>query len=84
MTSTKDRLQAIEDREEIIGYYHSNINAKCQPTENDIETAIPEKSCIILSVSNGKLGKMHSWKLKGLALKQEDLTIEQKPILYGN
>ncbi|MCS6806974.1 MAG: M67 family metallopeptidase [Acidobacteriota bacterium] len=49
---------------EIIGFYHSHPNVPARPSEFDREHALPWWSYIIISVQNGKVAELRSWRLR--------------------
>jgi len=48
---------------EILGYYHSHPNHPSQYSEYDKEHALPNLSYVIVSVNDGKVGTVQSWRL---------------------
>ena len=48
---------------EILGYYHSHPNHPSQYSEYDKEHALPNMSYVIVSVNDGTVGTLQSWRL---------------------
>ena len=49
---------------QLIGFYHSHPDHPAQPSQFDIEHALPWFIYIIVSVNNGKANNLTSWILK--------------------
>ena len=48
---------------EILGYYHSHPNHPSQYSEYDKEHALPNLSYVIVSVNDGEVETIQSWRL---------------------
>jgi proteasome lid subunit RPN8/RPN11 len=66
--SAEDVLQAEKQARalglDVVGWYHSHPDHPARPSETDREHALPWYSYIILSVVNGHIEDMRSWRLK--------------------
>jgi proteasome lid subunit RPN8/RPN11 len=49
---------------EIIGFYHSHPDHPAEPSQYDLDHALPVYSYIIVAVAAGKADKMTSWELQ--------------------
>jgi proteasome lid subunit RPN8/RPN11 len=47
----------------VIGVYHSHPDHPAAPSDYDLEHALPYYSYVIVSVSDGKAGRLTSWRL---------------------
>ena len=50
--------------EEVIGYYHSHPDTLAEPSDRDLETAIPETSYLIVAVDRHTVVERRSWRLR--------------------
>ncbi len=48
---------------EIVGYYHSHPDLSARPSPFDRETAWPDVSYLILSLRDGRVAEVRSWRL---------------------
>jgi proteasome lid subunit RPN8/RPN11 len=49
---------------EIIGFYHSHPDHPAEPSQYDLEHALPVYSYIIIAVAKGNIDDMTSWELQ--------------------
>jgi proteasome lid subunit RPN8/RPN11 len=54
---------AVEQKLDVVGWYHSHPDHPAQPSQYDREHAWPWYSYVIVSVANGKPAGMTSWRL---------------------
>lgn len=55
---------ARERKLDVIGYYHSHPESPAEPSQYDLEHALPVWSYVIASVINGKSVDIRSWELE--------------------
>lgn len=55
---------AKEKNLELLGFYHSHPDHPAQPSQFDIDHALPWFTYVIVSVNNGKASNLTSWILK--------------------
>jgi proteasome lid subunit RPN8/RPN11 len=48
----------------VVGVYHSHPDHPAAPSDYDLEHALPYYSYVIVSVGDGKAGRVTSWRLK--------------------
>lgn len=63
---------ALNQELEVIGIYHTHINASAFPSETDRRLAFPEFSYIIISLMNQKFCEIKSWKLNNKSIFEEE------------
>jgi proteasome lid subunit RPN8/RPN11 len=49
---------------DIVGFYHSHPDHPAEPSQYDLEHALPVYSYIIIAVVHGNAGDMTSWELQ--------------------
>lgn len=55
---------ALENDLQLLGIYHSHPNHLAIASKHDLEKALPFFSYLIVSIMNGKIEDLKSWKLK--------------------
>jgi proteasome lid subunit RPN8/RPN11 len=63
---------------DMIGFYHSHPDHPAEPSQYDLEHALPVYSYIIIAVAKGNAGEMTSWEL------QNDRTQFNKELITEN
>jgi cysteine synthase B len=56
--------RAAEGRRELLGFYHSHPDHPAQPSQYDLDHALPFFSYVIVSVREGEPREMRSWRLR--------------------
>jgi proteasome lid subunit RPN8/RPN11 len=56
--------EAMKGGSGIVGVYHSHPDHPATPSNHDLEHALPYYSYVIVSVSEGKSGRLTSWRLE--------------------
>lgn len=55
---------ALEQKLDVVGYYHSHPDDRAVPSQYDLDHALPVWSYIIASVLNGKVDDIASWEME--------------------
>src|SRR5438132_13833275 len=55
---------AREQKQDVVGYYHSHPNDRAVPSQYDLDHALPVWSYIIVSVMEGKAVDVRSWVME--------------------
>ncbi|MCS6928826.1 MAG: M67 family metallopeptidase [Saprospiraceae bacterium] len=80
----KDYLAAEQYAEErglmLLGVYHSHPNHPAVPSEHDRLAAQPFFSYVIISVLDGRIGRVRSWRLNDARQFEEESIAEPLPI----
>ncbi len=75
----KAEQYALENKIQLLGVYHSHPNHPAIASEHDLAKALPYFSYVIISVMEGKMNDVKSWKLKdGERIFEEEKVLFEK------
>jgi proteasome lid subunit RPN8/RPN11 len=63
---------AVENDVQLLGIYHSHPNHPAIPSEHDRVAALPYFSYVILSVKDGSIDHIRSWRLNDVSQFEEE------------
>ena len=69
---------ALENNTTLLGVYHSHPDHPAQPSEHDLNQAVPYFSYIIVSVREGKVADLTSWQLSDAEQFEEENIIQNR------
>lgn len=73
-------MKARKEGLDVVGYYHSHPDHPARPSEVDRKQAWPGLSYVILSVEEGRVAEIRSWRLIDYRKGFEEETIEEEAI----
>ncbi len=68
--------QATEQGADVVGIWHSHPDHPARPSQTDLDAAWPEYSYVIVSVADGNVRGLRSWRLDGDNFIEERLEYE--------